>query len=318
MTIKLDQILLLILSFSLIRVNAETIQFDRHVTLEVDLAGKRIPAWKHGALRILDQTESLNPTILSLDRNGKTVSTIRFILPGATWVRTSSWDSDANGMTAICGGASDKDGRFAPFIAWSTASGEQFILRPDSYVPFHVAIGPDGHIWTLGSGRTDRADGKMPRIRQAGAPTIRRFDIKGKSVGEYLPLTEFKGKITPDDGLTLFTVGSNNRAMILSTSEDVMFEVSASGQVSKYNLPGLENQSLSGPATTPSGDVYIGVTGKSQWSISKFDRNGVGLVPVLVGKVPVSRPLILLGADGDQKLVTSSGGKTVDFYAIVK
>jgi hypothetical protein len=273
-----------------------------------DLGGQSIPNWSGGGLINLRDHQSVTPLLTVYDSKGRTVSTVAFTIPDAIRATISGFSHGANGTIAICGEATDAEGRTGHLIAWVGADGQsQRIVRTDPYRPIGLAVASDGTIWT--TGYEYLSDN---RTLNPAAQVIRRWNTSGEMVGGYVPQTEFtdvRASVIP----TNYFVAGGDRVALFSDREGRYLEISLSGNVtaiSGLQLPGGRHHVI-GMALTSDGETLVSCfyPDNRSWAVVRLDAQNKQWIPVTSGQNP---PVHLYGSDGNQ-IVGKHGGPPGSF-----
>jgi hypothetical protein len=88
------------------------------------LGNKPIPVWNGGALITQEGFGTTNPLFISYDRRGNTLGSVGFSIPGTSYLSVADFSRAADGTVAVCGSATDADGRTEPFVAWISPDGK--------------------------------------------------------------------------------------------------------------------------------------------------------------------------------------------------
>jgi len=270
------------------------------------LANKPIPIWSGGALITQEGFGTTNPFFISYDRRGNTLGSVSFSIPGTSYLSVADFSRATDGTVAVCGSATDADGRTAPFIAWVSPDGKNTnVVRSAPYSPRKVTVGSDGAIWTVGFE-------SMPNDRDKANPAgfiFRRWDRSGKVSGAYFPQSRLK------DARSVFSLdflrSSKDRIAWYSTREGRYIELSSTGTIVNdvsVDIPDPKVH-IAGMALTDSGDVLIGRDYDRKWSILRLDFSASRWVEV---ESSTSGHAFIYGSDGDL-IVARIGVKSGDF-----
>ena len=159
-----------------------------------------IPKWTNGVLITVDGWLSARPVIFLYDRSGVQTSAIPFSISGAARIYIADFDRGVDGTIGLVGSATEADGRTGSFVATISPDGSiSKTTRTSPYSARHVAVAPDGTLWTEGwemvSSAALKADGKTHHTAAEsfvpGAGNIRHFDREGNLVVAFVAQSTF-------------------------------------------------------------------------------------------------------------------------------
>jgi hypothetical protein len=259
------------------------------------LANKPLPNWSGGALVTIEGFGTVTPSFVVYNRAGQSTRAVAFEIPGAKYLSVLSFSHGKDGTVAICGSASDVDGRTAPFVAWINPGRKSTnIVQTLPYHPQRVTIADDGTIWTTGFEPMP----DQPKKANLQASVFRRWDVSGKAIGSYFPqgmLSDpysvyHQGLLTANkDGVAWFSV-KEARYIAVSLSGNIT-------DIKALQLPAV-NAHLTGMAMTDSGDVFLSVEHNGNWTVLHLDFAAGQLTTVQKGS-PGSDPILVYGSEGE-------------------
>ena len=287
--------------------------------IHYDLGNHRIPKWANGVLAVVEGEGKGAPIVHLFDRQGRELAPVVVSIPGASKMMLEGAVLAGDGKVAVIGSAYDA-GKGGGFLAIADISGSpQKIVRTFPYVPYLIAAGPGGGVWT---GGLEMVAGKESHSAvNAKNGVLRRFAVSGDLAPTYIPREEFGG---PNFGLTGGWLAVGKDRVGWYTQDDRYFEVSAEGKVSVYaGHPDLV-QSVSGLAITDSGKVILSgvVPGntpsqpgkKSRAVLAMLDRRTGAWQPLAwAADLPA---LVIYGSEGEQVVMRGDSLSRVRFATI--
>jgi hypothetical protein len=270
------------------------------------LGNKQIPNWSGGALITEEGLGTTTPFFISYDRRGNVLGSVPFSIPGATYLSLVDFSRAADGMVAVCGSATDAEGRTAPFVAWvDPGSRKSVVVRTAPYHPRKVTVDADGTIWTVGF----ESMPNQPNTANSAGFIFKKWDRSGQLAGSYLTQSQLKDarNVYAAD----FLRSSRGRVAWFSSREGRYIEVSLSGTIIKAAEVQLPNPKIhiSGMALADSGEVILSTDYNGTWAVMRLDSADNRWVEIESG---TSNPVLVYGSDGDL-IVARRGGTTGDF-----
>jgi len=260
--------------------------------------------WSHGAFLYVDYIAGIPPYFLTLDREGKLISSATLSMPALV----RDFDRAADGSIVLAGVTSSSYGEQKPFLAWIAADGKTERNIPMSpYYPSAISLAPDGTLWTLGFEMINH-DTHAPELNP-DAGVMRHYDRGGTLINWYLP----QGSMAKDD------FGLIQEGRLVATGDRLGWYASI-GRVSKYveisldtmkerayaglppSLSGVLGGYIEGLALTDAGDVTVCVPQRNPYAPSsyRFDRTAAKWTPLPVPSLGGYRYAPrLLGSDGE-------------------
>ena len=293
-----------------------------------------LPKWSNGVLITVAGLDSTSPVVLLYDRSGVRTSAIPFGISGSVRMSIYDFDRGVDGTVGLVGYATDADGRSGSFVATISPDGSvSHTTRTSPYSPRHVAVAPDGTLWTEGreliNSATIKADGKTHHTVAdyvvPGAGSVRHFDKAGKQVGAFLAQSTYH---VPEGigGNDNFLRVSADRAVVYSGRDQRFVEIPFDGSTVtdiSVALP-APNAVITGIAVNEAGDVYISEEhsqqGNKHLGICVFDRKSRSWVMVRerAARGDPNDFYGVYGADQAGLVLSSANGLRMKFFALVK
>jgi len=190
-------------------------------TQAVPFANSRIEVFRHGYL-ITFPPGAGNGTPASLSMygfwawapDGSFVYQKSIEVPNASQPVVRDLDFNVDGTAVVAAGALGDQSTFLSGLLFLDRTGQQTrFAGTGSYFPGHLAIAPDGSIWTLGwqNGREDY------RI-------VRQFSADGKELNAFLPRSSFPAGLQPGAGLGTQITVTRDRVDVVAHSGEAGFE----------------------------------------------------------------------------------------------
>lgn len=263
------------------------------------------------------------PGITLYDRDGNVARQATVWLDGATDVIVEDAAISPSGNFVVSGGAVNKDGAVATFVAQIGSDGQiQRLVRTTPFTPAYVCALDDGTLWAYGFDRDahDNLVEKSPRLRQY---SFDKGQLRAVLDPSTLPDAETSGSWHLHGGRYLGEVSlrcnSNEVALYNGQTGDLVeFDLRKNSmQLTKLTaVPGPPDFHITGFALTQSGDIFASFHDRSNtkpngisglFRLSRVDSGGArwvavsGTVGIYLKDSPIQK---LWGADGD-KLVFS-------------
>ncbi len=246
---------LTLISFAGLR--SQTLTLSSVARIPWDLAEQRVPNWDGGALGIVQNNDTAQPTIHLFDNQGREMQPVVFSIPGANEMRIEGVAQGLGGVVVVAGRAFDRNGSGGGFISWVSAdrqSSRNVQLFP--YSPNLLATAPDGTVWVQGHEVAHGMESD-PAVNPDNG-LIRHFDASGKLIGSFIPRASVpKIKLGLTDGQM---ASSKDRVAWYANHADAYFEIMYDGGVKEYpGLPLEKNNHgrVTGLALTDAGDAIV-------------------------------------------------------------
>lgn len=218
-----------------------------------DLTARRFPRWGRGVLTYIDTNDSEATVIRTFDRSGTELTPRVFSVPGAATTHLEQVARSIDGAIVACGTAYDHEGRGGGFVAWIGKSpAESTVVRTFPYVPYLLAVAPDGTVWTQGLEMVKGVEHRSPASPDHGV--IRHFDLSGKEVGSFILRSNL-----PERSVGLFQgmLAASGERVGWYSQDNEYFEIARDGKVTRYPVaPGLGRRA-STLALTENGAVLV-------------------------------------------------------------
>jgi hypothetical protein len=130
-------------------------------------------------------------------------------------VRDVDFDSDGNAAVGVSarGGAS---GIISGILLLDRGGRETSYIDTGRYLPTHLAIAPDGSIWTIGWERAVSTVEGLARPDRHDFMIVRHFSTNGKQLNAYLPRSSFPPGLEPaSPGAGVYMAVNQDRVGIL-------------------------------------------------------------------------------------------------------
>ena len=299
--------------------------FEKDVSTQVDLADKRPPRWRDGAMVLIDTRAGAQVGIAVFV--GQERSYLTFSVPGASHITVRGFNRGADGTVALCGSLTDAEGRAGSYVGWISSSGQEaHVIRTSPFVAGRVALAADGSIWAQGSEIRPRAPGEAPRqtlgeALKGDAAVFRQFSKSGKLLRAVVPQSEIIDPAALTNTVSSVFKAVGDRVMWYSSVARQHISIAADGEVVTTNdLPLPNKEELSGGTFGAQGELFASSQNGSTWSMSRLDLSGKNWISMASGSVSyratsVHRPT-LLGTDGDYLVVNGRDSHHVQFFRI--
>ena len=293
-----------------------------------------IPKWTNGVLITVDGWLSARPVIFLYDRSGVQTSAIPFSISGAARIYIADFDRGVDGTIGLVGSATDADGRTGSFVATISPDGSiSKTTRTSPYSARHVAVAPDGTLWTEGwemvSSAALKAGGKTHHTAAEsfvpGAGNIRHFDREGKLVVAFVAQSTFH---IPEaiGGVDNFLRVSADRVVMYSGRDQKFVEIPFDGNpvIDIFLALPVARARITGMAVNEAGDVYLSEEDSQQdhkhlgiWVLDRKNRSWV-MTKERTFQGDPNDFYSVYGADQAGLVLSSANGLRMKFLALVK
>ncbi|HXG35066.1 MAG TPA: hypothetical protein VNJ11_17000 [Bryobacteraceae bacterium] len=218
----------------------------------------RLRTFSEGVLVALDDSNVAVPVVKLFGRDGYLKRRVPIAIEGAARVNVYAVAHGRDGSVAATGSAYSSDGRGAVWLALTAPDGNtQRVIRTNPFVPWQIAIAPDGACWAAGYEK--QADGRVSKEHLM----LRRFGPSGVQTGAYWPRSLFQTRpqyLHPTNYAMM--VAGPDRMGWYSNATNEYVEWSLDGQM-LVRLPGPElrnNDEVNGLGFCRDGAVYLSVS----------------------------------------------------------
>lgn len=284
------------------------------VSFHYDPPRMRLRTFSEGVLVGLDDSNVAVPVVKLFGRDGYLKRRVPIAIEGAARVNVYAVAHGRDGSVAATGSAYSSDGRGAVWLALTAPDGNtQRVIRTNPFVPWQIAIAPDGACWAAGYEK--QADGRVSKEHLM----LRRFGPSGVQTGAYWPRSLFQTRpqyLHPTDYAMM--VAGPDRMGWYSNATNEYVEWSLDGQM-LLRLPGPElrnNDEVNGLGFCRDGAVYLSVSRilkrPGAWEIFRLDRDtGVWRLVPRLGRFAAAGGL-LYGCDGESLVAKTILGSPFD------
>src|SRR5581483_3394309 len=142
------------------------------------------------------------------------------------------------GTIFLCGTAYDREGSDAAFLASISPSNEGVnVVRTAPYTPYHLALAPDGTVWTVGIEMDNFVEPAASRDKDV----VRHFDRTGKLLASFVPRSTFESHSSIIYGYLAATIDRLGWYTGLEFGPSEYIEISRDGVVSRFSSIQLIN-----------------------------------------------------------------------------
>src|SRR5277367_6253667 len=148
--------------------------------------GERLPGWGGGAYVEVLNDGTPKPDLQAFDISGKQILAAKIDIPNAQFVRVRGVSRGSDGSTAVCGFFVYDDGHKRAFFTLVDAEGKTHrVIETDPYIPYRIALSPDGTIWTVGNLTARQLVRQGTSDPDPKGAAIRHFDKDGKLLASF-------------------------------------------------------------------------------------------------------------------------------------
>jgi hypothetical protein len=166
-------------------IKAGSLVWRHDAKFDYDVAtANEVPHWAGGALLAVEGEFTATLVVKSFDQEGTNIASAYLTIPEAVAIGVHDYTRSLDGTIVLSGTAFDQVGRTAPFLAWIPPFAENVrVVRTSPYVPYCLALAPDGTVWTVG---LELIDGSEPAANQQYG-VLRHFDKSGRLIASFIP-----------------------------------------------------------------------------------------------------------------------------------
>jgi hypothetical protein len=272
------------------------------VLIPRDNSNRPIPVFGNGYTVFFDRRPA---KVWSYDRTGLLKLETALSLPDASQLTISDVAAAPDGSIAVAATASTSH-QIAGVLFWINAEGNvERITRIWPFFAAQIAIGTGDSLWAAGKLTDGQSLKELPQH-----DLLRQYDTEGRLMRTALPTSSFTGA-RPAPGSYCVLSANATTIGFYSRRANEYVELDSTGvEVRRWKTSALpENVSIVRGALTSSGDFYIGGGYNRQASgyhmaLFRLDKQSGAFVPVDVrAEGSPTRPLTLLGADGDRLIL---------------
>jgi hypothetical protein len=233
---------------------AASLTLAEEVPNEISMPNMLVPKWSNGALIVVRDYHTINPTIWVVEHQSPHV--VPFTIPGAQSMNIYDWDRGIDGTIGLSGSAVDADGRASGFVAWiSSDERTSKVIQTLLYTPWRLAVAPDGTLWAVGREFTSLGSG----VLKPQSDVVRHFDQSGRTLGSFVPQStnrDAKTLVNPANRLR----ATRDRIASYLPAEGRYIEISFAGKVLtdiSVPRPGQPDSRTGGLAITDNDEIFV-------------------------------------------------------------
>jgi hypothetical protein len=288
-------------------------QRDVKLTYDTGTASHK-PRWSVGGL--VDVQDGIaTPVIRSFDRLGSDIGSVSFSVPGASKILLNDYSRDSDGTIFLGGNAFDQEGRNAGFLASISPSNESVkVVRTAPYTPYHLALAPDGTVWTAGI----EMDNFVEPAANRDKDVIRHFDRSGKLLASFIPRSTLESPNSVIYGYLAATKDRLGWYVGLEFGPSEYVEISRDGLVNRFpSIQLTNNERVTGMAVTDNAGTFV-TTHDDTLNSSKlltYDKTRGSWLPVeLPTNLRTHHWASLYGGDGNSLVFMGANRFVISFY----